>query len=100
MPETKAPVTVAAIDVGSSAIRMEISELHPDGSFRTMEHLSKGVSLGKDAFTNGNLGEETMQTACQALTDFSRVMKTYDVSKYRAVATSAVREAGNADTFL
>jgi exopolyphosphatase / guanosine-5'-triphosphate,3'-diphosphate pyrophosphatase len=100
MPETKVPVTVAAIDVGSSAIRMEISEIHTDGSFRTLERLSKGVALGKDTFTNGNLSEETMQTACQALTDFSRVMKTYDVTKYRAVATSAVREAGNADTFL
>lgn len=100
MPETKAPVTVAAIDVGSSAIRMEISEIHPDGSFRNLESLSKGVSLGKDTFTNGNLSEETMQTACQVLTDFAGVMKVYNVSKNRAVATSAVREAGNADTFL
>lgn len=100
MPDTKVPVTVAAIDVGSSAIRMDVSEIHTDGSFRSLEHLSKGISLGKDTFTNGNLSEETMQTACQALSDFSRVMKTYDVTKYRAVATSAVREAGNADTFL
>lgn len=100
MPDAKTPVTVAAIDVGSSAIRMEISEINPDSSFRPLESLSKGVSMGKDAFTNGTLSEETMQTACQALTDFTRVMKVYNVSKYRAVATSAVREAGNADTFL
>lgn len=100
MPETIAPVLVAAIDVGSSAIRMDISEIHSDGTFRTLETLTKGVSLGKDAFATGMLGEETMQTACQALIDFQQLMKTYGVLKYRAVATSALREAKNADTLI
>ncbi len=79
---------------------MDISEIHPDGSFRTVEGLSKGISLGKDAFTSGQLSEETIQSACQALIDFQNMMKTYGVAKYRAVATSAVREARNSDTFL
>lgn len=100
MPELKQPVLVAVIDVGSSSIRMEISELHAGGTIRTLENLSKGVALGKDTFTSGHLSEETMQTACQTLTDFASVMKSYGVAKYRAVATSAVREASNADTFL
>lgn len=92
--------TVAAIDVGSSAIRMELAEITGDGNLHSLESLSKGVSLGKDSFTSGHLSEETIQTACKALSDFSRVMKTYGVSTYRAVATSAVREASNADMFL
>lgn len=100
MPEQSAPFLVSAIDVGSSSIRMDISEIHPDGSFRTVEGLSKGISLGKDAFTSGQFSEETIQSACQALIDFHNMMKTYGVAKYRAVATSAVREARNADTFL
>ncbi|HSE41141.1 MAG TPA: hypothetical protein VLH08_10295, partial [Acidobacteriota bacterium] len=98
--ETKTPVVIAAIDVGSSAIRMEISEVRPDGSLRTLENLSKGVSLGKDTFTTGHLYEETIQTACQALAEFANVMKTYGVTRYRAIATSAVREASNSDMFL
>ncbi len=100
MPETKSPLTVAAIDVGSSAIRMDISELYQDGKVRTIETLSKGVSLGKDAFTDGKFGEETIQTACQALIDYQKMLKAYGITKYRAVATSAVREASNSDTFI
>jgi exopolyphosphatase/guanosine-5'-triphosphate,3'-diphosphate pyrophosphatase len=91
---------VAAIDVGSSAIRMEIAEIGPEGSLRSLESLTRGVSLGKDSFTSGHLSEESIQTACKVLSDFSRVMKTYEVTRYRAVATSAVREASNADLFL
>lgn len=79
---------------------MEISEIQPDGALRTLENLSRAVALGKDTFTHGNLREETIQTVCQALSDFAQVMKDYNVSRYRAVATSAIREAGNSDTFI
>ena len=98
--ERKQPAIVAAIDVGSSGIRMEVSEVHPDGGLKTLESLNRAVALGKDTFTHGNLREETIQTASQALADFSQVMKNYGVSRYRAVATSAIREASNADTFI
>ncbi|MCI0601855.1 Ppx/GppA family phosphatase [bacterium] len=98
--DRKKPVIVAAIDVGSSGIRMEISEAQADGSLRTLENLNRAVALGKDTFTHGNLREETIQTVCQSLADFSQVMKDYNVTRYRAVATSAIREAGNADTFI
>lgn len=100
MPEIKNPEIIAAIDVGSSSIRMEISQIDPDGSMKAIETLSKGVSLGKDTFTRGYLTEESLQTACESLADFSNVMKVYGVADYRAIATSAVREASNADTFL
>lgn len=100
MPELKSPIFIAAIDVGSSAIRMEIAEIHPDGTFRVLDSLSKAVALGKDTFTGGHLSEEAMQKACLVLTDYARVMKENSVAKYRAVATSAVREAVNADTLI
>src|SRR5262245_33488781 len=93
-------LTIAAIDVGSTAIRMEVAEVSEDGSLRSLESLSKGVALGKESFTIGHLTEETIRSACKVLSDFSRLMKTYAVSRYRAVATSAVREASNADLFL
>jgi len=100
MPDSKSPLLVAAIDVGSSSIRMEISEIRADGSIAPVESLSRGVALGKDSFTAGHLSEESIQSACQTLSDFAQVMKNYGISKYRAVATSAVREASNADTFI
>ena len=91
---------VAVIDVGASAIRMEIAELHPDGSVRQLESLSRGVQLGKDTFTTGRLSSESIQAACEVLRGFKQVMDSYGVRRHRAVTTSAVREADNSDTFL
>jgi exopolyphosphatase/guanosine-5'-triphosphate,3'-diphosphate pyrophosphatase len=91
---------MAAIDIGSSAIRMDVAELHSDGSIRILDSLKKGVQLGREAFTEGHLSQETIRAACDALRDFKKVMDTYGVIRYRAVATSAVRESSNSETFL
>lgn len=99
MPDLKSPL-IAAIDVGASAIRIEIAEIRPEGMFHILDSASKAVGLGKDTFTTGHFSEETLQTSCQVLSDFSKMMKEYGVSRYRAIATSAVRESGNADTLI
>src|SRR5512136_678043 len=91
---------MAAIDIGSSAIRMDIAEVHPDGTIRILDSLKKGVQLGREVFTEGHLSEETIRAACEALRDFKKVMDTYGVVRYRAVATSAVRESANSEMFL
>ena len=93
-------LVVAAIDIGSSAIRMDVAEAHPDGVIRILDSLKKGVQLGREAFTDGHLSQETTRAACEALRDFKKVMDTYGVVRYRAVATSAVRESSNSETFL
>lgn len=91
---------MAAIDIGSSAIRMDIAEVYSNGTIRVLDSLKKGVQLGRDAFTEGHLSQETIRAACEALRDFKKVMDTYGVARYRAVATSAVRESSNSETFL
>jgi exopolyphosphatase/guanosine-5'-triphosphate,3'-diphosphate pyrophosphatase len=95
-----ANLVMAAIDIGSSAIRMDVAEIHPDGTIRVLDSLKKGVQLGREAFTEGHLSQETIRDACEALRDFKKVMDTYGVVRYRAVATSAVRESSNSETFL
>jgi exopolyphosphatase / guanosine-5'-triphosphate,3'-diphosphate pyrophosphatase len=90
----------AAIDIGSSSIRMDIAEIQPDGFIHVLDSLIKGVQLGRDVLTEGHLSQETIQTACDALGDFKKVMDTYGVMRYRAVATNAVRDSSNGDTFL
>ncbi len=91
---------LTAIDIGSSGIRMDIAEVKANGAIHRLESLKKGVQLGRDAFTNGHLSEESIRAACLALQDFKKVMDSYGVNRYRAVATSAVRESSNSDTFL
>ena len=94
---------VAVIDIGTSAIRMEIAELRPDGTARPLEALTRPASLGKDSFTLGHLQASTIEECVGILRQFRHTLNEYgvrDPSAVRAVATSAVREAENRDQFL
>ncbi|MBN2473738.1 MAG: Ppx/GppA family phosphatase [Pirellulales bacterium] len=100
-PEPEAAAkTVAAIDVGSNSLRMAIAEVLPDGRVEVLERFQRAVRLGQDTFRRGRLGGECMRAAVAVLRDFRQSLRLYNVEHVRAVATSAVREAGNADTFL
>lgn len=95
--------TAAVIDVGSTAIRMEIAELSPDGGIRTLESLQQPVQLGRDTFTTGRIQQSTIEECVKILKGFRRVMAEYgvtDPAQIRAVATSSVRESANRETFL
>jgi exopolyphosphatase/guanosine-5'-triphosphate,3'-diphosphate pyrophosphatase len=94
------PRPVAVLDMGATAVRLLVAELVPGSKPRILEEASRAVLLGKDAFTGGRLGAATIEATLRALEGFRRIMDTYAVVRYRAVATSAVREAINRDTFL
>jgi exopolyphosphatase/guanosine-5'-triphosphate,3'-diphosphate pyrophosphatase len=91
---------VAAIDIGSNAVRMVIAEVLPDGKIATLERLHRAVRLGQDSFRRGRLGNRSMRSAIAVLRDYREMLELYKVKQIRAVATSAVREAVNCDTFL
>jgi exopolyphosphatase/guanosine-5'-triphosphate,3'-diphosphate pyrophosphatase len=86
--------------MGASAVRLTIAEPDPDGGLRILEEASRGVLLGKDTFTHGRITAPTMEAALKVLAGFRRLLDTYGVKRVRAVATSALREASNRDTFL
>jgi exopolyphosphatase / guanosine-5'-triphosphate,3'-diphosphate pyrophosphatase len=92
--------TVAAIDIGSNSLRMVIAEVLPDGRLEILERLQRAVRLGQDTFRRGRLGAAGIRTAVAILRDYRGLLDLYKVARVRAVATSAVREAGNADSFL
>src|SRR5258706_9429339 len=94
------PRPVAVLDMGASAIRLLVAEVQAGQPARVLEEASRGVLLGKDTFTSGRLGSATVEATLKALEGFRRIMDSYAVVRYRAVATSAVREAVNRDTFL
>ncbi len=100
MPPAPAAISVGAIDIGSNAIRMVIAQVTPDGKTEILENLQRAVRLGQDTFRRGRLTPDTMRAAVAILRDYRRLLDTYGVQRIRAVATSAVREAGNADAFL
>jgi len=99
-PSAKTAKTVAAIDVGANSLRMVIAEVTSDGRIEVLERLQRAVRLGQDTFRRGRLGGESMRSALLVLRDYRQLLDLYKVEKIRAVATSAVREASNCDTFL
>ena len=94
---------VAAIDIGSSALRLDIGEIGTQGSVRLLESLRHGVRLGKDVFTKGRVEQDTMRRCVGIMKNYSRLLKEYGVTRpdqVRAVATSFAREAANRDMFV
>ena len=92
--------TIAAIDVGSNAMRMMVGRVVYDGKIEVVENLRLPVRLGQDAFTTGFVSEETAQQAVDAFIRFRKVVDDYDVEKLRSVATSAMREMANSDLLI
>ena len=94
------PQIVGVLDMGASAIRLAIAEVTPGKPPRVIEEAAKGVLLGRDTFSFEAIRSHTLDAAIGALEGFRKVMDGYGVSQVWAVATSAVREARNGDTFL
>ena len=63
-------------------------------------HVGLPVRLGRDVFTDGAFQEKTIHQAVEAFVHFQRIARDFGVVKTRAIATSAVREASNADILL
>ena len=92
--------TLAAIDVGSNAMRLAIGFMDHSRKLHIVEDLREPVRLGQDVFTKGSISLETTQRAIQAFRHFKELIDQHQVIKTRAVATSAVRESRNRDAFL
>ncbi len=91
----------AAIDVGSNALRLRIAEADgATGAYREVASVRAPVRLGREVFVTGRLSKAALGDACRALRSFRDAMSDSGVIAYRAVATSAVREAGNAATLI
>ena len=91
--------TLAAIDVGSNAVRLLISNVESGTSntdFKKTVFLRLPVRLGEDVFTKGKIETQKQEQLIYAMKAFYNIMKACGVSKYRACGTSAMRDAENA----
>ncbi|HEV2131344.1 MAG TPA: hypothetical protein VGR27_09595, partial [Longimicrobiaceae bacterium] len=93
------PARLAAIDVGSNAIRMLAAEFSDPRSYSVIARERGAVRLGRGAFAAGELDAAAMDAAVATLAGFRRGMDELGVERSRAVATSAVRESANGATF-
>jgi len=94
------PTRVAAIDIGSNAMRFLAAEFIAPAHYTVLEQVRTPVRLGHDVFLTGRLTDAAMTAALDALGSYQQRMRTQDISQYRAVATSAVRDSVNGDDFV
>ncbi|HCR43680.1 MAG TPA: phosphatase [Ruminococcaceae bacterium] len=84
----------AVIDIGSSTLKMRISQLKKN-KISDIDRLEHPVCLGHEVFTEGKISFESLRELSSLLHGFSGVMDEYGVKQYRVVATTALRDAKN-----
>ena len=94
---------LAAIDIGSNAVRLLICEVVKKGKeveFNKLNLLRIPVRLGFDVFEKGVIGSQKKKMLINTIKAFNNLMKVYEVDHYMACATSAMRDAENAKEII
>jgi len=94
----------AAIDIGSNAIRLLISNVYVQNDdsvdFTKNSLVRVPVRLGQDAFTKGLITKKNISKLIDTISAFKLLMKIHKVEKYLAYATSAIRNCSNAQEIV
>ena len=89
----------AAIDIGSNAMRLLVSNIveqeGKEPQFNKSSLVRVPIRLGQDAFTVGEITDENIERMVDAMKAYKLIMKIHGVERYMACATSAMREAYN-----
>ena len=95
---------LAAIDIGSNAIRLQITRIlpHTEGglSYKILENIRFPLRLGDDAFRMGEITFRNETKFIQLMLAFRTLLDLYEVDDVYGCATSALRDANNGDRIL
>jgi len=91
---------IAAIDAGSNAIRLVIAEAKSLHAYQELKDERVALRLGRHAFTQRRFDGQTIDQAVEVFRRFKSRMNQHNVQRYRAVATSAARDARNRKELL
>lgn len=91
---------LAAIDIGSNAIRLLVANVIPTKEennpiFKKSALVRVPIRLGEDSFIAGEISDQNKIRVIKAMKAFKLLMDVHGVEKYKACATSAMREASN-----
>jgi exopolyphosphatase/guanosine-5'-triphosphate,3'-diphosphate pyrophosphatase len=97
-------VKLAAIDIGSNAARLLISEVIIDDknkpSFNKVSLLRVPLRLGFDVFETGRISDHKTELLLHTMKAFINLMNAYEVKFLKACATSAMRDARNSKEII
>lgn len=93
---------VAAMEIGSTGIRLLIASIEATGGIKVLDRAGKPSRIGRDVFTQGNIGREAIRESIAVLASYRELLHGYGISpdETKVIATSALREASNRDTFI
>ena len=88
----------AAIDIGTNAMRLLLANVIEDEGetyFKKSQLIRMPIRLGEDVFEFGKIKKKRAINLILIMKSFDLLMKASNVVRYRACATSAMREAAN-----
>ena len=89
---------LAAIDIGSNAIRFQVSSILDNGKrilFKKLEYVRFPLRLGHDVFSTGRISERSIEKFKKLMTAYKLLIDLSEVDDYMFCATSAIRESEN-----
>jgi exopolyphosphatase / guanosine-5'-triphosphate,3'-diphosphate pyrophosphatase len=89
---------VAVIDVGSNSTRLLVADV--DGDVAVIERQSRVTRLGRGVDLSGQLSDDAVEAACEAIADYVEICGSLGAKRTTAIATSAVRDASNGEAFV
>ena len=99
MPTPPLQPVLAAIDVGTNAVRLELARPDTDGSLETLHQERDPIRPGEGVFATGTMPEETAERLLSTLRRYAALCRRHK-AHVRAVATSALREARNSSDIV
>ena len=94
---------IAAIDIGSNAVRMSICYVlmnEDEYFFQKNQYIRLPLRLGEDSFKTGYISDNKINSLSNALLSFKYTMKVHGVEHYQIYATSALRDSKNSDDVI
>lgn len=98
--QTSSPRILAGIDIGTLTCRLLIAELAPSGTLREVRSDRRILRLGQGVDRDRMLRGDAMARVAETLKEWCTLMEGYQLDASIAVATSAVRDAGNREEFV
>ncbi|MCI0751208.1 MAG: phosphatase [Flammeovirgaceae bacterium] len=89
---------LAAIDIGSNAIRFQVSTVLDKGPrvlFKKLEYVRFPLRLGHDVFSTGRISDKSIEKFKKLMKTYKLLIELYEVDEYMFCATSAMRESEN-----
>jgi exopolyphosphatase/guanosine-5'-triphosphate,3'-diphosphate pyrophosphatase len=94
---------LAAIDIGSNAIRLQIStilEREKKILFKKLEYVRFPLRLGHDVFSTNHISKPSMEKFKKLMKAYKLLLELYEVDDYMFCATSAMRESENGEELV